>query len=89
MKAIKDHVVYKVAHIALTLALEFGLSAKEASDLAKDGNGQIEMFRIWLWKSPRTWKNLLDLLYRLNEHHLAAELKDKLEKKGIVITKSS
>ena len=83
MQAIKDHVVHKVAHRALDLALEFGMSKEEASDLAKNGDGQIEIFRIWLKKGPQTWKVLLNLLHKLNEHKLADELQDKLVRKGI------
>lgn len=81
MQAIKDHVVYKVAHIALKLALEFGIS-EDASDLVKDGNEQIEIFRIWLRKGHQTWKNLVDVLHKLNEKQLADELEDKVKRKG-------
>ena len=82
MQAIKDHVVCKVAHRALDLALEFGISEEEASDLAKNGEGQIEIFRIWLKKGSQTWKALLNLLRKLNEHKLADELQDKIVRKG-------
>ena len=82
MQAIKDHVVYKVANIASSLALELGISKKEASDLVKTGDGQIKIFRIWLEKSWRTWKDLLNVLRKMNEHKLADELQDKLQKKG-------
>ena len=64
------------------MALEFGISEGNATDLVKDGNGQIEMFRIWLKKGDQTWKNLVDLLHKLNENHLADELQDKIERKG-------
>ena len=83
IQAIKDHVICKVAHIAVNLALEFGISKEEASDLAKNGDGQIEIFRIWLKKGPQTWEELLKLLCKLNEHKLANELRENLEKKGI------
>lgn len=82
MQAIRDHVVCKVAHKAFDLALEFGISAEEASNLAKNGDGQIKIFRIWLKKGPQTWKVLLKLLHKLNEHKLADELHGKLENKG-------
>ena len=64
------------------MALEFGISKEDASNLVKDGVGQIQVFRIWLRKGPQTWKNLVDVLHRLNEDKLADELQDKLEKKG-------
>ena len=69
----------------MDLALEFDISKEEASDLAKNGDGQIEIFRIWLKKGPQTWKELLNLLHKLNEHKLAVELQDKLERKGIAL----
>ena len=61
----------------------FGISKEDASDLVKDGIGQLKIFRIWLKKGPQTWKNLVDLLHRLNEDQLANELQDKIEKKGM------
>ena len=82
MQAIKDHVVCKVADRALTLALEFGISEEEASDLVETGHGLIKIFLIWLEKSLRTWKELLNVLRKINKHKLADELQDKLEKKG-------
>ena len=82
IQAIIKHVVYKVAHISLDLALEFGISEKDAIDLVKDGNGQIKIFRIWLRKGCQTWKNLVDLLHKLNEKQLADELQDKVKRKG-------
>ena len=83
IKAIQCHVIPRVVHIQLYLALaQFGINREKASDLLKDENGQEEIFRIWLNKSPRTWENLLKLLHKLNEHQLADELQDKLERKG-------
>ena len=79
MQAIKDHVVCKVAPIAFSLALKFGVSKEQANDLAKTGNGQIEIFRIWLKTGSRTWKELLDVLHKMNEGKLADELQDKLK----------
>jgi len=69
----------------LDLALEFGISKELASDLVKDGNRQIETYRIWLRKGSQTWKNLLDLLHKIKEDKLVDELQNKLEKGGIVI----
>ena len=81
MQAIKDHVVCKVAPIALSLALEFGISEEQASDLAITGNGQIEIFRIWLKTGSRTWKELLNVLHKMNEGKLADKLQDELQDK--------
>ena len=72
----------------MDLALEFGISEEEVSDLVKDGVRQIKIFRIWLKKGPQTWKNLVDLLRRLNEKQLADELEDKVKRKGSYIYSS-
>ena len=69
----------------MKLALEFGISKEDASELLKDGVGHIEIFRIWLRKGPQTWKNLVDLLRRLNEDKLADKLQYKIERKGIYV----
>ena len=82
MQAIKDHVVCKVAPIASSLALEFGINEEQASNLAMTGNGQIEIFRIWLKTGSRTWKELLDVLHKMNEGKLADELKNNLKGKN-------
>ena len=82
MQALKDHVVWKMAHAALDLALKFGISKGKANDLVKSGDGQIEIFRIWLKKGSQTWRKLLSKLRKMDECKLADELQDKLEKKG-------
>ena len=78
MQAIKDHVVCKVAHIAFRLALEFDISEEEASNLAMTGDGQIKIFKIWLETGSRTWKELLNVLRKMNENKLADKIQDEL-----------
>jgi len=89
MKAIKDHVICRVdvlGRVAMDLALKFGISKEEADELVKDGNGYIEIFRIWLYQMeiPTTWETLINFLNDLKEFKLADELKSKLERKGAV-----
>lgn len=65
--------------------MEFGISEEDASGLVNDSIGQIQMFRIWLKKAPQTWKNLVDVLHKIDENHLADELQDKIKRKGSYI----
>ena len=65
------------------MAVEFGISKEDASNLVKDRIGQIQIFRIWLKKSPQTWKDLVDLLHKMKKSQLADELQDKVEREGI------